>query len=113
MKPEQVRKERERIKGEIKTLEAQIRGLKAEFHQIMLACEHEFDEKVLTAICLHCGNDFGWYCPKSPDHVCHTQCEVCKGVITLLNGDDVATPFGDDEEGEETCIFCGSPDERK
>lgn len=113
MKPEQVRKERERIKAAIKDLEAQIRGLKAEFHQIMLVCEHEFDEKVLTAVCLHCGNDFGWYCPKSPDHVCHTQCEVLHGDITLINGEKVATICADDEEGEEQCIFCGEYDERK
>lgn len=41
------------------------------------------------AICLVCGKNFGWWCPKSPDHVCHYS------------------------ETEDHCDYCGMSDERK
>ena len=41
------------------------------------------------ASCAICGQDFGWWCPKSPDHYCHY------------------------ENGEYGCDYCGEPDERK
>jgi len=35
-----------------------------------------------SAICLVCGTDFGWWCPESPDHICHysrseDECDYC------------------------------------
>ena len=34
------------------------------------------------AYCAVCGKDFGWWCPKSPDHLCHYEvgiygCKYC------------------------------------
>ena len=41
------------------------------------------------AYCFVCGRSFGWWCPSSPDHLCHY------------------------EDHNEFCKYCGMPDERK
>ena len=42
-----------------------------------------------SAVCAKCGKDFGWWCPKSPDHCCHYS------------------------KSYDSCDFCGEPEERK
>lgn len=42
------------------------------------------------AYCKACGKDFGWWCPESPDHICHY-----------------------DKGDSDQCDFCGMPSERK
>ncbi len=46
-----------------------------------------------SAVCIDCGKDFGWYCPKNPDPK-KPYCEY-------------------DEKHGESCIHCGLPEERK
>jgi hypothetical protein len=51
---------------------------------------HEgYDDDCCSASCAICGQDFGWWCPKSPDHYCHY------------------------DKGDYGCDYCGEPDERK
>lgn len=47
------------------------------------------DDDCCSAYCAVCGHDFGWWCPKSPDHYCHY------------------------DKGDYGCDYCGEPDERK
>ena len=70
------------------------------------------------AWCTICGKNFGWYCPDSPDHTCYYDIIVKDSVrgIELINGEfHPASEYGlgDEDGGEEWCIFCGHPDERK
>ncbi len=66
-----------------------------------------------AAICMGCGEDFGWYCPDSPDHVCHYYSR--KGMVDLLDNSQVHVPESHDSkyETDDSCIFCGHPEERK
>lgn len=41
-----------------------------------------------SAVCESCGEDLGWYCPKSENHVCEYR-------------------------GDECCMYCGEPEERQ
>jgi len=43
-----------------------------------------------TGRCKGCGESFGWFCPSSPNHICNY-----------------------DKYGNDSCEFCGMPDERK
>jgi hypothetical protein len=59
-------------------------------------CQHEIIEYKVTedcssAHCRICNEPFGWWCPKSPDNLCHYDYRT--------NG--------------EYCIYCGQPEERK
>lgn len=58
------------------------------------------------------------YCPDSPDHVCHYFTEknsVVAGKVALIPaGFALPTQEIDPErETEDSCLFCGNPDERK
>lgn len=44
------------------------------------------------AVCEVCMQHLGWFCPESPDHVCH---------------------YNDEDPSDEACTFCGQPEERK
>ena len=50
-------------------------------------CSHVLVKHGESAVCWVCGKDFGWWCPKSPDHKCRY-------------------------EENEWCDFCGEPSER-
>lgn len=70
------------------------------------------------AWCEVCGEHFGWYCPKSPDHGCHYFSD--NGIVTLNDGttmqcppDEDGEPYSGDYETDDCCIFCGAPNERK
>lgn len=74
-----------------------------EYCNVLWQCKHVIvprdkyvDEKLKTdiwastgAICAICGKNFGWWCPKSPDHLCHYS------------------------KSEDDCDYCHMPDERK
>ena len=47
------------------------------------------------AICAVCNKSFGWWCPKSPDHLCHYK------------------PIHNYPQSEEICIHCGQLEERR
>ena len=51
------------------------------------------------ARCIICNNDLGWYCPKSPDHLCNYY---------GIHGDN-NYPYLDEDD----CIYCHEPEERK
>ncbi len=88
-----------------------------------LVCIHEFDHDGVfsSAICEMCKENFGWYCPKSPDAVCHYGGEVVNDdFLLLIDGRRVQAPkLQFDEIGgepyweEDWCIYCGAPEERK
>jgi hypothetical protein len=55
----------------------------------------------MAARCLVCGAGFselGWYCPDSPTHLCCYE---------------QALPDGTVQVNEDSCIYCGQPEERK
>lgn len=92
--------------------------------------------------CAICGSEFGWWCPASPDHICHyftigssrgtpnmSGCfeddtpGIC-GKVMLLSREFVTPPgYMDNDqvplarmqqfETDDRCLFCGSPRERK
>lgn len=76
------------------------RELQAKKHLLRKSCKHSYVPTrpydpsdpwfSASCICNRCGDEGGWYCPKSPDGQCH---------YTQKSG--------------ETCIHCGNPDERK
>ena len=52
-------------------------------------CSHHLVRDGESVCCQICGEDYGWWCPKSPDHKCHYSVD------------------------EDACDFCGEPSERK
>lgn len=83
------------LKQKIKQLKAEIETKQAELAQLLRSCEHEtMIKKYDSAICDCCGTDFGWWCPDSSDHVCDYIQE-------------------DGEYDEDSCRYCGQPEERK
>lgn len=63
--------------------------------------------------CAICGTNFRWYCPASPDRVCHYW--STDDQVELIDGTSVPVPPRHDasNESSEWCIFCGDPRERK
>ncbi len=69
-----------------------------------------------SARCAVCDGTFEeFYCPKSPDHLCHYQAddpEAEAPVLTLL--DETTIPYPRPHGSyDEFCVYCGEPDERK
>jgi hypothetical protein len=77
------------LQGCLKHLREAISLAGSEMSSFKRECEHHIVRDRDSARCQICGDDFGWWCPKSPNHQC------------------------DYPEGEEQCRFCGEPDERK
>lgn len=93
------------LQFQVKLLEKQKVFLVAqkEYHQLLWTCKHvivprnpNIDEELKTdiwastgAICAICAKSFGWWCPKSPDHLCHYS------------------------KSEDDCDYCHMPEERK
>lgn len=85
-------------------------------------CVHEIikNERSNGAICknLRCNEYFGWYCPDSPDHLCHYCADQDeKGYfVKLVNGERCNllnyTIKDKNNESNDWCIFCGHPEER-
>ena len=69
--------------------------------------------------CEVCGEDFGWACPKSPDHTCHYFSErVTPGMephVKLHNGGIayLSSDHYEEDETDDCCLFCHDPNERK
>ena len=102
-----------------------------EIRRLGETCQHELRELTdeeradkwmsLSAICLCCGEKFGWRCKKSPDHVCHYHSvrdystALGSQKVIMVDGTKVDVPEGHEPENESLnhCIFCGLPDERK
>lgn len=61
--------------------------------------------------------DLGWFCPDSPDHLCHyfSQEHNQQRCVELLSGQlhPLSLNHKREWETDDQCIFCGNPDERK
>lgn len=75
-----------------------------------------------SAKCEDCDRFFGWWCPNSPDKMCHYQTYEIQGF--LLNARAVELVDGTEHiiynydvnpeyENDDDCLFCHEPDERK
>lgn len=84
------------------------------------------------AVCVTCDENFGWYCPRSPDHVCHyesypvdnpdndDQRDVDRYVISARQKGvryylpwDYTVRECYENETDDHCIYCEQPEERK
>tara|TARA_B100001778_G_scaffold330827_1_gene334022 strand:- start:38991 stop:39323 length:333 start_codon:yes stop_codon:yes gene_type:complete len=80
-------------------------------------CEHRIRRfnSSSSAQCDVCGTHFGWFCPKSPDSVCHYETNE-ESMIELIDG-NLSKPGahwnGQKYETDDCCVFCGAPEERK
>jgi len=81
-------------------------------HKIMKP-KHSFDN---MAICSECDKEFGFYCPDSPDHICHYYHTRDNGIdyICILSGERYVlssdhTPMAKDYD---VCMFCHLPKSR-
>lgn len=104
-------------------LHEKMEAIEDEIGELTATCTHEFRELTwkeskdkwmsVGAKCLICNQHFGWRCTKSPDHVCHYYTE--EGTIMLIDETVVNAPTDHDAESEtdDSCIYCGMPEERK
>lgn len=87
------------IRAKMKVREAQ-----SELNKLIWECSRRGHvvtkrEKSGGAYCAICRIPLGWWCPKSPDHLCHYPNE--EGYEKYEN------------VYWENCVFCGEPNERK
>lgn len=110
----------EQRKSRLRDFKDQIIKLRQEAAKLELECPHQIEPQEPDeehgcgyAVCAGCFKDFGWYCPTSPDHVCHYHSE--NGMVEQIAGPDVPIPAAHNPQYEtsDQCIFCGHPDERK
>jgi hypothetical protein len=78
------------LKEAIEQLRAQISELNRKLWTLEEECPHDIQRHYNSMHCVICGEDFGWWCPNSPDHYCHY-----------------------DKGNDDSCDYCGQPDERK
>lgn len=85
-----------------------------ELSQLLSRCAHHVNGDGESASCAVCSTSLGWRCPDAPDGVCHYFTES-DGAVKLIDGSTVQPPADHDPEfeTEDSCIFCGSPEERK
>ena len=107
-------------KSKIDALRKAIHKLMSKLNQLEHDCKHNIFKRDIasdctSAVCLVCGEDFGWWCPKSPDHLCHYYSE--NGKIELQDGTKVDrpkdAPVSVKYETDDCCLFCHDPEERK
>ncbi len=102
-------------KARIDELTRQIAELEWKRYAFKKECPHEVIQEPLyldSALCGICGVDFGWYCPTSPDRLCHY--ETNGGKVLLLDGRRVKAPPGaQNRMSTEWCMYCKDPEERK
>lgn len=92
-------------------------------HVFTELAQAEWDDKWFSesAQCLICNSYFGWRCKISPDQNCHyyTEQDGPNGLryVTLINGQKHYLPlpsnYDNQWETDDSCLFCGMPDERK
>jgi hypothetical protein len=89
-------KDEDYLRAQISSLTITIDRFQRRLWTIKNSCKHTllevnmFHDDVGIVRCAICGHDFGWWCPKSPDHYCHY-----------------------DKGNEDSCDYCGQPEERK
>jgi hypothetical protein len=93
------------------------------WHEIALQVPDD-DDSYGFAHCEHCDEfrfEMFWYCPSSPDHLCHYKSSWSiareKYFIENVNEEKVYLEnYSEEQHNCETsdhCIFCGQPEERK
>lgn len=105
----------------LRDLKSKLHAAQKEYDTHLKTCDHTIVKgKYGGAECTECGKDFGWWCPNSPDHVCHYPNEIIptRGVIKLINGTyyhtDITMYYRQlVEVNNDNCIHCGQPAERK
>lgn len=103
-------------KHRIAELDRQIKERSELLYELKKTCPHTIvADKYDSAVCITCDEDFGWWCPKSPDNACHYH--TCAGgtLVQLITGKTVDPPLGHvpRRETSDHCIYCGNPEERK
>lgn len=87
-------------------------------------CTHPADKVVEKknsdcAHCTECGKTLDWFCPESPDKQCHyyTNQDDKGYYVTLRSGErhyfKNYTKSDSQDETDDSCLFCGAPNERK
>lgn len=114
--------------AQLNQLSKEMAEAQGRYHQLKAKCvhvigytiDHLFGDDEGDTYCTLCHYHFGHYCPESPDHTCHYFTE--DGKIKLVTGVEVDVPKDHlDEDGkydpnwetDDSCLFCGSPEERK
>lgn len=103
-------------KEKIKQLRAEADAKNAEAFDLIKNCLHKIVHQEPDefgygfAECEGCDTQFGWYCPDSPDHVCHYFTENSN--VELMTGELIISP-PHKYETYDCCLYCGHPGERK
>lgn len=102
------------LKRQLKTAEEVVRFINGKLRVLKEGCQHTIVQRHESAVCEICGKHFGWWCPDSPDHVCHYDCDYCDGHVKLIDGTNAPVPANyQSDYASEYCMFCLHPDERK
>ena len=105
----------QQLKDDIEAAKKAYHAAGQKFGELKNSCKCHVvkEDNYESASCDICDESLGWKCPNSPDGVC--KYFTYDGVhVELINGDTVETPKHDYEyESDDTCLFCGHPDERK
>jgi len=114
--------EQKAFKQEINDLHDAMDEARNEYYDRKSSCTHSIGYVVRqepwgmegSTYCTICDLHFGHYCPESLDHACHYYTED-NGRVKLATGELVDAPDGHNSkyETDDSCIFCGVPDERK
>lgn len=75
----------------------------------------EHDHSASEAGCVVCSTVLTHSCPSSPDGFCHyTTVRGTSNVVLLRDGDHAVLPEPVEPESQtdDSCLFCGEPDER-
>lgn len=111
--PQELKQRIAALTKEVKEKEKQLGLLISE-----CACPTEFiEQRGMSAFCSICGRSYGWYCPDSPDHVCHPEYELDeengKFTLKLHNGKTYQMTARWQQTYGNDCVFCNQPEERK
>ena len=89
-----IKREMQLLKNRYIELNKEMNNIHAKIRVLKRECTHEIINQNDYAVCNECGEDFGWYCPDSPNHICEYEQE-------------------DGTYDEDSCRYCGQPEERK
>ena len=105
-----------RRRNKLLKLQTKLKYIQKQINKLISECPHHVVKRRYAAVCDICGKTFGWYCSKSPDHICYYTHEADSNrTLTLLTGEKYTIPtyLDLDFNGEDICIFCEQPSERK
>ena len=140
MTDEEIKHKRKEFKEKIKSLDARIKPLEDALNVVLDEKKKMFDSCKHEVICDDCKKQIctcksewgsggaecgicgvyvmGWYCAKSPDHLCYYNTEEDSNgnrYVELRDGNRVYMEKGysNEDETDDDCLFCHHPDERK